>query len=386
MTTEKITYFKVLSPYPGDYTKLTSLTGVEIDNNFLTLEGRDIKSIGMEGNFLVITLYNGQKIKGRISGSECCTYDAGEGINPEDFANSIISTNASFITTTDAIVVQGQTISAGTSVEEALGIISSAMGIDVTAVAPSSKIEFPSTFIENKKYEVNTSITGILGESYSEGVFNGKCGYEYSVSANCPPIRTRYYLKKLNLGEEFIGETVGTSSLTYTLADIEEGEYTFSSGTDYNASTVIPYRSDGLPSDVRIPAGSTTRTYKKIYGAYKFYYGYIPRRSDADYQNSVTSESDITGFNYDFCTINGVTILNKVQSLPTNDRTAIALVLPYKYRNIIYTENSFGAQVNVSEKWKYQSSFTTQNNVAYNVYVLHSLLPITYLNIKFKTV
>lgn len=58
-----ITYYKLNSPYEGDVTKNCSLTGPEIDNNFYTLEGRDIKSITVDGNDIVINLLNGQQLK-----------------------------------------------------------------------------------------------------------------------------------------------------------------------------------------------------------------------------------------------------------------------------------------------------------------------------------
>lgn len=60
-----ITYYKMKSPYEGDITKNCALTGVEVDNNFFTLEGRDIKSISVEDSDIVITLLNGNCIKAK---------------------------------------------------------------------------------------------------------------------------------------------------------------------------------------------------------------------------------------------------------------------------------------------------------------------------------
>ena len=57
-----LTYFRLTSPYEGDITKNCALDGYEVDNNFFTLEGRDIKSINVNGNELVITLLNGETI------------------------------------------------------------------------------------------------------------------------------------------------------------------------------------------------------------------------------------------------------------------------------------------------------------------------------------
>lgn len=60
-----ITYFKLKSPYNGDVTKNCALTGPEIDNNFFTLEGRDIKSLSVEDSDIVLNLVNGDKIKAK---------------------------------------------------------------------------------------------------------------------------------------------------------------------------------------------------------------------------------------------------------------------------------------------------------------------------------
>lgn len=58
-----ITYFRLQSPYDGDITKNAGLLGTEIDNNFLTLEGRDIRSVYVNGDELHIELLNGTVIR-----------------------------------------------------------------------------------------------------------------------------------------------------------------------------------------------------------------------------------------------------------------------------------------------------------------------------------
>jgi len=57
-----ITYFRLESDYDGDYTKKCGLTGQEIDNNFYVLEGRDVKSLEVDGDDITIVLYNGNRI------------------------------------------------------------------------------------------------------------------------------------------------------------------------------------------------------------------------------------------------------------------------------------------------------------------------------------
>ena len=54
-----VTYYKLISSFPGDVTKNCGLTGAEIDNNFFFLRGYDIKSVEMdEDKNLVITRVN----------------------------------------------------------------------------------------------------------------------------------------------------------------------------------------------------------------------------------------------------------------------------------------------------------------------------------------
>ena len=57
-----ITYFRLNSPYDGDVTKNCALTGNEVDNNFYTLEGRDVKSVELKDSKIVVTLMNGDKL------------------------------------------------------------------------------------------------------------------------------------------------------------------------------------------------------------------------------------------------------------------------------------------------------------------------------------
>lgn len=57
-----ITYFKLKSPYVGDLTKNCALDGIEVDNNFLTLEDRDIKSIEVIDDKVVVNLMDGTQL------------------------------------------------------------------------------------------------------------------------------------------------------------------------------------------------------------------------------------------------------------------------------------------------------------------------------------
>jgi hypothetical protein len=57
-----ITYYRLKSDYPGDYTKNCALNGTEVDNNFYVLEGRDVKSIAVKDKDLIVTLLNGDNV------------------------------------------------------------------------------------------------------------------------------------------------------------------------------------------------------------------------------------------------------------------------------------------------------------------------------------
>lgn len=68
MITEKITYYNtpdVVYDHEVDVVKGTSLTGKEVDKNFNTLEGRDIKDVTVseDGKSIIITRINGQTVE-----------------------------------------------------------------------------------------------------------------------------------------------------------------------------------------------------------------------------------------------------------------------------------------------------------------------------------
>lgn len=66
-----ITYFKFKSPYDGDVTKNCALTGPEVDNNFYTLESRDVQSVTVEDSRIVLTLLNGEKLSSESIAQDC---------------------------------------------------------------------------------------------------------------------------------------------------------------------------------------------------------------------------------------------------------------------------------------------------------------------------
>lgn len=77
-----ITYYRLKSDYPGDYTKNCALNGTEVDNNFYVLEGRDIKSIYVRDKDIVVTLLNGESVTAT---------DALNFVKSEDLQNGIVN-------------------------------------------------------------------------------------------------------------------------------------------------------------------------------------------------------------------------------------------------------------------------------------------------------
>lgn len=70
-----ITYYKLQSPYFGDVTKNCSLNGLEVDQNFFTLEGRDVKSITVEKEHIVISFVNGESINTSLESTLATVYE-----------------------------------------------------------------------------------------------------------------------------------------------------------------------------------------------------------------------------------------------------------------------------------------------------------------------
>ena len=115
-----ITYFKLNSPYEGDITKNCALTGSEVDNNFFTLEGRDVKSVELKDGKIVVNLMNGDKLT-----TENITEDCVKGLTIDfDEVNGILTVTQNGITQTitgfatnynvgDAISVDGTLVGNG---------------------------------------------------------------------------------------------------------------------------------------------------------------------------------------------------------------------------------------------------------------------------------
>lgn len=96
-----ITYYKMKSPYEGDVTKNCALTGPEVDNNFFTLEGRDVKSVTVDGADIVLNLMNGDKLKAEDALDNFIVnigFDAPKGILRVFYNNGVVEEIKGFCT------------------------------------------------------------------------------------------------------------------------------------------------------------------------------------------------------------------------------------------------------------------------------------------------
>lgn len=123
-----ITYFKLKSPYEGDITKNCALTGSEVDNNFFTLESRDVKSVELKDDKIVVNLMNGEKLTTDNITEDCVKgltidFDEVNGILTIT-QNGIVQTIKGFATNyniAEAISIDGTLVGNGLS-EKPVGI------------------------------------------------------------------------------------------------------------------------------------------------------------------------------------------------------------------------------------------------------------------------
>lgn len=399
--TNRLTYFKIQG-YPGDITKNCSLNGIEIDTNFLSLEGRDVKTVIADGDRLVITFYNGDSVSCNID-SLVSDIGVGEGIDTQKFSSEkIIATNAGLIKTTQALNVTGENIGsykpgdvipANTPVEDILKNLLVKI-FDPETVLPKSILSVKSGGAPLKDvYEVGSVLGSCtLSLSWVDGRFVGNESWSYPEpsDAQCNPIRTAFF--KTN--STFIQNSNGVSPITYNIPDsLGEGDLSFSSKTYYGNSQRQAKRSDGTNSNVHIDSGETEMSYVHYKSQYKYYYGYIPCSYNAVYEDIIPNANTLRNMNLNtgYCMINGLTTIPEMQSV--SGKTSLVLVLPSKYSNIVRTENSMGSPVDINSKWKEQthnggSKRITDYQVGnvtttYYVYILNSFEPILYKNIIF---
>lgn len=123
-----ITYFKLNSPYEGDVTKNCALTGSEVDNNFYTLEGRDVKSVELIDDKIVVTLMNGDKLT-----TDNVTEDCVKGLTIDfDEVNGILTITQNGITQTITGFATKYSVASTISVDGTLvgnGLSNSPVGI-----------------------------------------------------------------------------------------------------------------------------------------------------------------------------------------------------------------------------------------------------------------
>lgn len=359
-----------------------------LDELLCMCNNNGIKSFENSDGKLIITLNNGREfvvyLQDSGSGGGCC-YTAGDGINIEDY---VISTDASLVETTHNIVVigevggyhNGDVIPQGTPIQDILNTILRTT-YDVTPVLPTVDISLQNV-TAGETYEVGTFVREIVVNSiYTDGKFVGNDNYQYSINAICNP--NMYFYQMSNYPENHSQSDTYSFNVDY----IEEETYLFNTRVNYTQSNGHPVRSDSTPSHVSIPAGYTDRAETFVKGSYKYFYGYINTGDIDHFTFNVNTQQGLINMNLSegFCENDGITTIETMQS-GEHGKNSLILALPEKYKNIIYTENSFGASVDVENRWELQNtiSYTNGNStINYYVYILFSLLPLRYNNIKF---
>lgn len=413
-----ITYYKLKSPYEGDITKNCSLTGAEIDRNNLVLEGRDVKEMYVDGKYLVVTRFNGEVFKVEIvgAGSDCgsCLI-AGQGINEESLEQNVIEATGQ-AGTTKVITVAGQhggyndgdEIPISTGVEDIIEKMLNPV-YDVYAELPQSTIVYDGDRI----FEVGSNNTFVMSHAYTDGYFYGDpeaevrakdsegeyivdptdpSGYliynNYRLNAECPEVETNFYANG-STSEAVATQFLEDENVSVERLNMQEGSYSFGSKTTYNNNTQTPLKSNGTDSAVTIVSGETPLSSFSYNVRYKYYYGYTATHPDDNYNNVFEDKDDlIDNLSFDYIVPNRATVIPTMES--SASKPALVLALPAPYANITKTQNSLGADVNVSEKWKKRLPEITYTNggttTIYKVYILHSLYEILYKNITFEPV
>lgn len=413
-----ITYYKLKSPYEGDITKYCSLTGAEIDNNNFILEGRDVKDMYVDGKYLIVTRFNGEQFKVEIvgAGGDCgsCLI-AGQGISELSLSKNIIeATGQAGITKTITVSGQhggyndGDEIPISTGVEDIIEKMLNPV-YDVSYVLPQSSIVYDGL----KIFEVGTNNTFVLSHAYTDAYFYGDpeaevkakdasghyikdptdpSGYliykNYRLNAGCPEVETNFYANG-STSEAVATQLPSDESVSVVKQNMQEGSYSFGSKTTYGDNTQTPLKSDGKNSEVAIERGITSLSSFSYNVRYKYYYGYTATHPDDEYDDVFTDkDSLINNLSSDYIIPNKATVIPTMQS--TSEKPALVLVLPAPYANVTKTQNSFGADVKVAEKWKERNPEITYTNggttTIYKVYILHSLYEILYKNITFEPV
>lgn len=145
----------------------------------------------------------------------------------------------------------GDVINEGTKIWDVLRKILSKV-IDVRAVLPTIKLNSAMSSadrakVDNGKIEIGETLTQEFSVTQTNGKFEGLSGYTYTIDAGCEWGSNVSYKK----GYENIGSTDVSTFGT-------EGNVTFTASLDYGASTVVPVKNDGTPSEVRIESGTAT--------------------------------------------------------------------------------------------------------------------------------
>lgn len=185
------------------------------------------------------------------------------------------------------------------------------------------------------------------------------------------------------------GSTIASGVVTNLV--VNEQIYNYTGNVSYGASTNIAKMSDGNNSNVRIDASSINVNLLSFTGCYKCFFGFTETNPTLDYSEVFTTQASLNTLNNQW--LNGDTYVGTYDSDDDTykmssilEHESLVVVIP-EYFYIFSTKNSLDSPIPVNEKWIKQNDlfYTNENKTTkYEVYVLHSNIPIMYKEILLK--
>lgn len=267
-------------------------------------------------------------------------------------ANTELSKDITVTGVTVGNLADGATLTKGMTLDQILTQILM-KEIDVQATNPSVKIT--STGTAAGTYEVGTPVSVTLGNTYTDGKFTGKTGYNYDLAAGCAQGAVTYKKGSTNLESN-------TDSFVLT-----EGTTTYKCTSAYGASTAQPVTNFGNNSSVTIAAGTATSSNGiSFVGNYKYFMGYAEATTIAQLDSTaIRALNTKTGW----CTVNGSTTVVNSTAITSNGKSII-VACPAKYK-LSAVANGLGADIlglfNVTGTVEVSLAGEVKEN--YNVYI-----------------
>lgn len=255
----------------------------------------------------------------------------------------------------------GDIIPAGTLMEDVLRTLLTHT-IDVYAVEPQLSLVVLVNGDEtsgNIDIEIGTPITLSVRTDFTDGRFIGEEGYDYNVAAGCELGDIEWSVN----GEPIVGDE-------YTTVMGAEG-ISVQAKVNYSASTVVPVKNTGVPSDVHIDSGVKTSSTIVLSGVEAGYYDIVTKITASSFDNPdkypVKSQDDLGengNVKLKVTLKNNRGVINRIES--TEEKPSFALAIPSGYR-IVQTKNSNGEDV-VGSDWddEHAGTWFKQNSIEYH--------------------